>query len=86
MNVFSSLTKKITAKNCFDLNLDHVSSLEQYSQIEYGENWQKVATHISAEARIFSIKVDTLHDDTTKIVNEFTRVTIDNEIRRQPTA
>ena len=44
-----------------------------------------MSTHLISEAKIYSIKVESLHDDTSKLVNEYNRFSAETNVRKEPT-
>lgn len=84
-NVRFSLIQKINVRNCFEIDIAEISSLRPYAQLDQGENWQRVSTHLISEAKIYGLKVESLHDDTNRLVSEYARFSVEVNERKEPT-
>lgn len=71
--------KKINAKNAFDIKIENLDSLTDVVEKKNEDSWQLVSNGLAAFAQVYSYRVDSVYNDTYKILGNMNRSNEDNE-------
>lgn len=74
---------KVNSKNAFDVPLPDVQKLTDFHQVTGDTSWKKLSQTLDAGAKIYGFRVDSVHNETYKVLGGLNRTELNQEEQAQ---